>query len=757
MRPRSPTSQNRPRRSPVSDSASGPLSDAASWRWWRERRLPAERLHLDTAAAGRSSVATLRAAAAYAEREATVGAYVAVAEAQPVLAQGRAELGRLLGVPAAGVAFMVSAEAALDALLAAWPLREGDAVAVAPCEWGPNLDAFAARGLRITELAVSEDGAVDLPALERMLAAAPPALVHLTQVTSHRALVQPVAEAAALCRAAGVPLWVDAAQALGHVDTACGADAIYATGRKWLTGPRGAGVVAVAEPWWDRLTIGASALMRGARPADSGPLWLLEATEANVAAWIGLCAAVQQHVQAGPSLIWSRLAEVGRQTREALAELPGWTVTGPTHAGSAITALRATNGQDIRAARARLLGEYGIVTTAGAVTRAPREMTAPLLRISPHVDCTPEDLARLRKALLALGELRAEGFDRRAAGGVLRQPSPQGSRRFHVASVVGQEPVAGTVVTGAGVTGAGVTGAWVIRADGLVVADHGLGAARLVDVPGEAGQRGDVLQPGGGTRNELAGEHAEQVNPLPGADEGGDRVPEPDGRGDPAQLRVLGRGVIAVGAEDQPGGGRGVPQLRKPRPEFREQPGLDLIRHRFPGAEGTVTGGPDAAVRPVSDQGAPEVDAFLDVFHVDVDLNLAARHLHPRDAPAPVSGAVAERGTGPVNLLRQPPEGLVAVGGRAEAQRPGVAQRADARLAQARKLRSFPVSDDGLDRRVIGPGADRAGDRPQVHRAGNQGSGAMVKRGERRAAADAVVAVDAPRPPAHVRQQAHVT
>jgi pyridoxal 5-phosphate dependent beta-lyase len=48
---------------------------------------------------------------------------------------------------------------------------------------------------------------------------------------------------------AGVPLWVDAAQALGHVDTARGADAVYATSRKWLTGPRGVGLLAVTEPW----------------------------------------------------------------------------------------------------------------------------------------------------------------------------------------------------------------------------------------------------------------------------------------------------------------------------------------------------------------------------------------------------------------------------------------------------------------------------------------------------------------------------
>jgi hercynylcysteine S-oxide lyase len=379
---------------------------AAEWRWWRERRPPADFLHLDTAAAGRSSAITLAATAAHAEREATRGAYVAQADAAPVLTEGLAKLAMLLDVPTAGLAFVPGAEAALDALLAAWPLREGGTVAVAASEWGPNLHAFGRRGLRITEIAADADGVVDLVSLERLLgqpSARRPALVHLVQVTSHRALVQPVAAAAALCRAAGVPLWVDAAQAVGHVDTACGADAIYATGRKWLTGPRGTGVVGVAERWWDRLRISASDLAASTRPPDSSPLWLLMAVEANVAAWVGLCQAAREFTQAGPARVWDRLAAVGRQTREALDGLPGWAVAGPADAGSAITALRARNGQDIAATRARLLDEHGIVTTAAAVTRAPRDMTEPLLRISPHVDCTPDDLARLRSALLTLG------------------------------------------------------------------------------------------------------------------------------------------------------------------------------------------------------------------------------------------------------------------------------------------------------------------------------------------------------------------
>ena len=374
----------------------------SQWSWWRERRPPAEVSYFDTAAVGRSSRATLAAMASYAEREAAIGGYVAAAQAAPVLAGGLATLGRLFGVPAAGVAFVPSAQDALDLLLATWPLRDGDTVAVMPSEWGPNLHAFGRRGLRIVELAADAHGVADLAALESMLSSAPPALVHLTQVTSHRPLVQPVAAAAALCRAAGVPLWVDAAQALGHVDTASGADAVYATGRKWLTGPRGAGVLAVAEPWWDRLTISASDLMASMRPAQSGPIWFLMAGEASLVARIGLCTAVQEYAESDPPRIWSRLAEVGHQTRLALLDLPGWSVAGPANAGSAITALRATNGQDIPAARARLLDAHRIVTTAGAVSRAPREMTEPLLRISPHVDCTADDLSHLRKALLDL-------------------------------------------------------------------------------------------------------------------------------------------------------------------------------------------------------------------------------------------------------------------------------------------------------------------------------------------------------------------
>jgi hercynylcysteine S-oxide lyase len=375
-----------------------PVIPDEPWRLFSTHRPASTFTHLDSAAAGRSSVETLRAVAAHAEREAVIGAYVAAAEAAPVIDAGRAALSGLFGVEPGGIAFTESGSSALEALLRSWPLSAGQTVAVVPSEWGPNLDAFTDRGLRVDWLAVRPDGIIDLEALRRFVAVTPPALVNMTLVASHRPLVQPAAEVAAICREAGVPFWVDAAQALGHVPVACGADAMYAVSRKWLTGPRGVGIVAVATPWWRRLRPHAPELDRVSL-ADVPPVRLLESPEAHFAGRIGLCNAVSEFLSAGPAAVYEQLALVGRQTRAALAELPGWQVVGEADAPSAITALRPVAGQDVTAVRSMLIARHQIVTTAAHPARAPREMKGHYLRISPHVDYTQETIARLAEAL----------------------------------------------------------------------------------------------------------------------------------------------------------------------------------------------------------------------------------------------------------------------------------------------------------------------------------------------------------------------
>jgi pyridoxal 5-phosphate dependent beta-lyase len=123
--------------------------------------------------------------------------------------------------------------------------------------------------------------------------------------------------------------------------------------------------------------------------------------ESNVAIQVGLSVALGEHVASGPDRIRARLAEVGAQTRTALADVPGWQVVEPVSEPSAITTLTPPDGVDPQVVRAWLIAERGIVTTYAGVERAPHEMARPALRVSPHVDVTVEELDVLAESISA--------------------------------------------------------------------------------------------------------------------------------------------------------------------------------------------------------------------------------------------------------------------------------------------------------------------------------------------------------------------
>jgi pyridoxal 5-phosphate dependent beta-lyase len=362
----------------------------AAWRSARPR--PAGR-HLDSAACSRQSHRVLEAVAHHARHEAELGGYVAEATAEDLLQQGRSVIGGLVGMAAADVVFVESAQAALAALLAGWRLPPGARVACLPGEYAPNAAQLRAAGLAVEALPVDDLGRADLDGVARLLATDPPRAVHLTHVASHRGTVQPAAEVAALCREAGVPLVLDAAQSLGHVDTDLGADVVYSTSRKWLAGPRGVGVLCV------RPAVAAELTPLLTAPDDVPPLRAFESGEAHVAGRVGLVLAVGEHLAAGPLRVRERLAALGRAGREVLDGAAGWRVVEPLDEPTATTTLRPPDGVDVVTTRARLLTEQGLVTTAIGTQRAPGEMTGPVLRVSPHLDASLDDLEALAAAL----------------------------------------------------------------------------------------------------------------------------------------------------------------------------------------------------------------------------------------------------------------------------------------------------------------------------------------------------------------------
>jgi len=366
---------------------------------WRAARPRPAVVHLNSAACSRQSTRVLDAVAGHARSEAEVGAHVAEADTETLLQQGRSVLAGLVGLAAADVAFTESASASVRILFDRWRLPTGTRVGVLPGEYWHNLAVLHDRGLEPVVLPADELGRADLAGVERVLRDDPPALVHVTLLGSHRGVVQPGRELAALCRAAGVPLVLDVAQALGHVDCDFGADVAYAPGRKWLAGPRGVGVLMMRPAITARLTPVLPADLFDDGGADQDHARPYESADAHVAGRVGLVHAVGEHLAAGPHRVRERLAALGRATRERLDGRGGWTAVEPLDEPTAISTLRAPDGVDVRATAARLHREHGVLVTPIGLERARRELTGPVLRVSPHLDATLDDLDALATAL----------------------------------------------------------------------------------------------------------------------------------------------------------------------------------------------------------------------------------------------------------------------------------------------------------------------------------------------------------------------
>ena len=217
-------------------------------------------LHLNHAGASPMSMASLAAIREHMELESRLGAMDAAQIVTAKIAQVRSDAARLFNADPDEVALLASGSAAFGAVWAALPpLRAGDRILVGRQEWGGNLVSYlrsAARaGARVEMLPCLPDGRVDVEAATAMLDERVRWL-SLTWLPANGGLINDAAALGRLARAAGVPYFIDAGQAVGQLPvdvSVLGCDVLKSAARKHLRGPRGTALLYVRKSFVGRL------------------------------------------------------------------------------------------------------------------------------------------------------------------------------------------------------------------------------------------------------------------------------------------------------------------------------------------------------------------------------------------------------------------------------------------------------------------------------------------------------------------------
>ena len=225
----------------------------------RETRGCEQQIHFNNAGASLPPIPVAEALYSYLREEEMQGGYEVMARRAAELDNFYSAAARLLNCSSDEIAFTDSATRAWNAAFYAFNFQPGDRILAGSAEYGSNLVALLHQarrtGVEISWVPDDGDGQIDIAAMKNLIDERVK-LICLTHVPSGGGLVNPAADVGKEAKAAGIPYLLDACQALGQLPVdveQIGCDLLCGTGRKFLRGPRGTGLLYVRQALLEQL------------------------------------------------------------------------------------------------------------------------------------------------------------------------------------------------------------------------------------------------------------------------------------------------------------------------------------------------------------------------------------------------------------------------------------------------------------------------------------------------------------------------
>lgn len=185
--------------------------------------------------------------------EVDIGGYETVALYNDSLDNTYRAAARLLNCQPQEIAFVENATRAWDMAFYSLDFKPGDRILTAVAEYGSNVIAYLQQakrcGIKVEFIPNDEHGQVSVDALSSMIDDSV-RLISISHIPTGNGLVNPAIEIGKLARENGVTYLLDACQSAGQMPLdveAIGCDMLSITGRKYLRGPRGTGLLYVRD------------------------------------------------------------------------------------------------------------------------------------------------------------------------------------------------------------------------------------------------------------------------------------------------------------------------------------------------------------------------------------------------------------------------------------------------------------------------------------------------------------------------------